>query len=111
MLTGNTAFNFACKSSLRLYSAILRKEPQFKEEIFQFSSHECIDFIKQCRCKDQEQRPSVHEMLRHPWLNQVEDESLLRESSFVDEKLRNSSPFKDSTLDGQNNGDFPKLLL
>ena len=27
VLTGNTAFNFACKSSLRLYSAILRKEP------------------------------------------------------------------------------------
>ena len=34
VLTGTTAFSFACKSSLRLYSAILRKEPQFKEEVF-----------------------------------------------------------------------------
>ena len=27
VLTASTAFSFACKSSLRLYSAILRKEP------------------------------------------------------------------------------------
>ena len=46
VLTGSTAFSFACKTSLRLYSAILRKEPQFKEEVFQYCTEDCIDFIR-----------------------------------------------------------------
>lgn len=54
VLTGYTAFGFACKSSLRLYNAILYKEPQFKEEVFQYCTEDCIDFIKQCLIKDQD---------------------------------------------------------
>ena len=54
VLTGSTAFSFSCKSSLRLYSAILRKEPQFKEEVFQYCTEDCIDFIKQCLIKEQD---------------------------------------------------------
>ena len=34
VLTSHTAFSFACKTSVRLYNAILSKEPQFKEEVF-----------------------------------------------------------------------------
>ena len=46
VLTGSTAFSFACKSSRRLYMAILGKEPQYKEEVFQYCTEDCIDFIK-----------------------------------------------------------------
>jgi len=73
VLTGYTAFSFACKSSLRLYNAILHKEPQFKEEVFQYCTEECIDFIKQCLIKDQDLRPSVEDLLHHPWLNQFDE--------------------------------------
>ena len=73
LLTGNTAFSFACKSSLRLYSAILRKPPQFKEEAFRTCTEDCIDFIKLCLIKEQENRPDVHEMLSHSWLVQFEE--------------------------------------
>ena len=34
LLTGHTAFHFACKSSVRLYNAILNKEPLFDEDIW-----------------------------------------------------------------------------
>ena len=74
VLTGYTAFSFACKNSMRLYTAILHKEPQFKEEVFQYCSEECIDFIKQCLIKDQDLRPSVEELLRHPWLANFDDQ-------------------------------------
>ena len=63
ILTGHTAFSFACKSSLRLYNAILQKEPQFKEEVFQYCTEDCIDFIKQCLIKDKDSRPSTDELL------------------------------------------------
>ena len=45
LLTGHTAFYFACKSSLRLYTAIMTKEPLFKEEVWRNVSRDCIDFI------------------------------------------------------------------
>ena len=54
VLTSHTAFSFACKSSLRLYNAILHKEPQFKEEVFQYCTEDCINFIKLCLTKDQD---------------------------------------------------------
>lgn len=69
VLTGYTAFSFACKSSQRLYAAILRKEPQFKEEVFQYCTEDCIDFIKQCLIKEPEYRPTVNDLLRHPWIH------------------------------------------
>ena len=55
--------------------AILGKEPQYKEEVFQYCTEDCIDFIKQCLLKDPDQRPSVHDLLRHPWLNQYDRSS------------------------------------
>jgi len=59
VLTGSTAFGFACKTRMALYSAILHQEPQFKERVFRHCSSECIDFIKQCLIKRQDLRPSV----------------------------------------------------
>jgi len=70
-----------------------------------------MDFIKQCLVKDQELRPSVHDMLRHPWLNQVEDENLLAASSFIDNRMANTVSFKEGTLDKHNPADFAKLLF
>jgi len=84
LLTGSTAFSFACKSSRRLYMAILEKEPHFNEEVFQYCSEDCIDFIKCCLIKDPDQRPSVHELLMHPWLNQIDYSTAPEESFLVD---------------------------
>ena len=70
LLTGHTAFYFACKSSLRLYNAILNKEPLFNEPVWKRVSPDCIDFIQKCLLKRQEERPGVNELLRHPWLLQ-----------------------------------------
>lgn len=67
LLTGHTAFHFACKSSLRLYNAILNKEPLFNEEIWKRVSSDCVDFIQKCLTKDQTARPSVNELFKHPW--------------------------------------------
>ena len=64
--------------------AILGKEPQFKEEVFQYCSEECIDFIKQCLIKDAEMRPSIQDLLRHPWLNQY-DNMVQSVDSFTDQ--------------------------
>lgn len=79
--------------------AILGKEPQFKEEVFQYCSEDCIDFIKQCLIKDAELRPSIHDILKHPWLNQFE-ESELPQSSFIGNRLANEQSFKGNIVDG-----------
>lgn len=104
VLTASTAFSFACKSSLRLYSAILRKEPQFKEEVFQYCTEDCIDFVKQCLIKDQENRPSIHDILRHPWLNDF-GETTGTPSSFIDNNRLSNMKYKErhieSSLDRQ----------
>ena len=104
VLTGSTAFSFACKSSRRPYMAILGKEPQFKEEVFQYCTEDCIDFIKQCLIKDADMRPSVHDLLRHPWLN-LYNESQIPSSSFIDNRMANNNVsfraqnVSDSTID------------
>ena len=38
--------------------------------MFQYATEDCVDFIRQCLIKDQDLRPSVDELLEHPWLNQ-----------------------------------------
>ena len=76
VLTGSTAFSFACKSRMSLYSAILHQEPQFKERIFRKCSTDCIDFIKQCLLKKADKRPSVTDLLQHNWLNQERYEEM-----------------------------------
>ena len=60
VLTSHTAFSFACKTSVRLYNAILSKEPQFKEEVFQYCSEDCINFIKWCLTKEADARPDIN---------------------------------------------------
>lgn len=117
VLTGYTAFSFACKSSLRLYNAILLKEPQFKEEVFQYCTEDCIDFIKQCLIKDQDARPTVHDLLAHPWLNRFADPNIEppMTSSILDSRMGKNMSFKDrhleSSLDRQQAGDFVKVLF
>ena len=63
VLTGSTAFGFASKTCMSLYSAILHQEPQFKERAFRKCSPDCIDFIKQCLQKKADLRPSVSDLL------------------------------------------------
>lgn len=78
--------------------AILGKEPQYKEEVFQYCTEDCIDFIKQCLLKDPEQRPSVLDLLRHPWLNQYDRSSQLPTmNSFLEsrQQQQNSLLYKD----------------
>ena len=90
ILTGHTAFSFACKSPIRLYNAILRKEPQFKEVVFQYCTEDCIDFIKLCLTKDMEARPSTDELLKHPWLCSPTDQ-MLGSSVANSEVVKNTS--------------------
>lgn len=97
-MTGRTAFHFACKSSLRLYNAILNKEPLFNEDIWKRCSSDCIDFIQKCLTKDQTVRPNVNELFKHPWFAQLAkvgmaDREAHMRNAYVDSDLRKNIEF------------------
>ena len=93
--------------------AILGKEPQFKEEVFQYCSEDCIDFIKQCLIKDADMRPSIQDLLRHPWLNQY-DNMMQSVDSFTENYGRVSQlkgQAGESIMDRQTAAEFTQLLF
>lgn len=88
LITGHTAFYFACKSSLRLYNAILNKEPLFNEDVWRTVSSECKDFIKLCLTKDQNDRPSVNELMKHPFVSKKGGKTDSATRAFLESNLR-----------------------
>ena len=66
LLTACTPFYGPDQEATR--DAILHKKLAFTDEVWQEVSDSCKDLLQKMLYKDQSLRPSIKEVLRHPWM-------------------------------------------
>ena len=84
LLSGDTPFGGACANEdLRdVREKILSGQVTFEEEVWERVSDFAISFIKSILVVDPQMRPSVEELLKHPWMV-----TMKRSSSISDEEM------------------------
>ena len=72
LLSGTTPFEASTLGTLN--AKILKQKVVFCEIEWANVSKKAKNFIKKCLDKDQNRRPSIKELLDHPWMSYVDEE-------------------------------------
>lgn len=101
LLSGKTPFDG--KNIKKINQYILQKEVKFPSKQWRHISDNAKDFIQRCLTRDQDKRPSIAALFKHPWISEIENQDSAEEEAQID--------IQKNLIQYQNLSQFQKIVL